>query len=124
MRALVRWKPSSPGRVQRRPVAVAALALVLPVLLASCRDASLTPSRNAHPAQGCARANVVQYFLRKPDGNSIDGSGFGYGSLSRLRDQSEATTAIDGSTTYTTWADFGATLKAVIVAESQGATDV
>lgn len=75
---------------------------------------------NAHPLQRCARGNVVAYFLRMPDGNYADGTGYGYGSLATLRDQGIATRAIDGSTTYSSWADFGATLRQVMATESAG----
>jgi LmbE family N-acetylglucosaminyl deacetylase len=75
---------------------------------------------NGHALQRCAKSNAVVYFMRMPDGNSIDGLGYGKGSLSRLRDQSKPTNAIDGSTSYASWTDFVATIHALVLAEAAG----
>src|SRR4051812_2101310 len=77
---------------------------------------------NSHGIQRCATANAVVYFMRMPDGNSIDGQGYGFGSMSRLRDLAAPTTTIDGSATYVSWADFVATLRAIVLAETVNAS--
>jgi hypothetical protein len=77
-------------------------------------------SVSAHPIQRCSKANAVVYFMRMPDGNNFDGTGFGFGSLSTLRDRGTPTQTIDGSTTYTAWSDFTATFRAILDLESQG----
>ncbi|HEX4682848.1 MAG TPA: fibronectin type III domain-containing protein [Gemmatimonadaceae bacterium] len=75
---------------------------------------------NGHSLQRCAKSNAVVYFMRMPDGNSIDGLGYGKGSLSILRDQGRPTNAIDGSTSYGSWADYVATIHALVLAEAAG----
>lgn len=75
---------------------------------------------NAHPIRRCVRANVVEYFMRMPDGNYADGTGYGKGSLKLLRDNGTATNPVDNSTTYASWADFTSTVQAIIDFESQG----
>lgn len=78
-----------------------------------------TATVNAHPVRRCVKGNVVSYFMRMPDGNSSSGTGYGFGSLSVLRDSGTATGALDGSTTYTSWSDFYNTVAGIITAESQ-----
>ena len=68
----------------------------------------------------CGKANAVVYFMRMPDGNDYDGTGYGKGSLSNLRNLGTPTTTVDGATTYTSWTDFTTTLQAVINLESLG----
>lgn len=77
---------------------------------------------NAHSMQRCVKGPVVSYYMRMPDGN-VGGGGYGYGSLDGLRDADTDTRAVDGSTTYTSWADFTATLRGIIDSEgsNQGA---
>jgi titin len=75
---------------------------------------------NGHSLRRCTKANVVLYFMRMPDGNYWDGTGFGKGSLSNLRDEGVATAAIDNSTTYASWNDYTTTLRSLISFESQG----
>ncbi|HEX2093481.1 MAG TPA: PIG-L family deacetylase, partial [Longimicrobiaceae bacterium] len=73
-----------------------------------------------HPIARCTKGKVVSYYLRLPDGNYLDGTGYGFGSLARLRDQGTATAARDGSTTYTSWADFHGTLAGIVEFEAAG----
>jgi hypothetical protein len=75
---------------------------------------------NAHSLRRCTKSNVVLYFLRMPDGNYYDGTGFGFGSLSNLRDKGIATAAIDNSTIYASWNDYTTTVRSLISFESQG----
>lgn len=78
-------------------------------------------SFNGHPLQRYVCGNAVIYFMRLPDGTP-EGTGYestGYQSLSQLRDSSKPITAVDGSTTYTDWADFCRTLSAVVDFECQ-----
>jgi LmbE family N-acetylglucosaminyl deacetylase len=77
---------------------------------------------NAHPIQRCTVGNATAYFMRLADGNEIDGTGFGQGigTLSLLRDQGMPASAMDGSTTYASWTDFTATLRALVAYESAG----
>ncbi len=67
--------------------------------------------------------NVSCYFLRLPDGN-LDGSGFAsnnFQSLAKLKSgEINAITAIDNSTTYSSWEDFFITLQTIILKESAG----
>jgi LmbE family N-acetylglucosaminyl deacetylase len=71
---------------------------------------------NGHTIRRCANTRAVSYFMRLPDGGG-DGAGFGQGSLNRLRDQGEALSALDGSTTYVSWQDLISTVAAAIDAE-------
>ena len=75
---------------------------------------------NTHSMRRCGKANAVVYFMRMPDGNDYDGTGYGKGSLSNLRNLGTPTTTVDGATTYTSWTDFTTTLQAVINLESLG----
>jgi LmbE family N-acetylglucosaminyl deacetylase len=72
------------------------------------------------PIRRCAKGNAVSYYMRMPGGNGSDGMGYGKGSLILLRDSARATTAVDGSTTYATWADFYTTLSAIVDFEANG----
>jgi GlcNAc-PI de-N-acetylase/Fibronectin type III domain len=78
---------------------------------------------NSHALRRCVRGIAVSYYFRMPDG-AVSGEGFGgRGSIAQLRDGIRSSlTAIDGSTTYTSWADFSATIGAVIDLESGNAT--
>ncbi len=76
--------------------------------------------RGGHKVARHTYANAVAYFLRVHDGNIVNGSEFQEHplSLQRLRSGASAETmAIDGSARYVGWADFVATLEAVIVSE-------
>lgn len=79
-----------------------------------------TQTVNAHPIHRCVKGKVVSYYMRLPDGN-LHGDGYGAGSL-KLLQGGRATAAINGSTTYTSWADFTGTLRAIIAAEAGGNT--
>lgn len=65
--------------------------------------------------------NTVAYFLRLPDGNGGNGTGYGkngHQSLARLRSGDlSRLAAIDGSTTYRSWYDLVSTVRAIIDAE-------
>ena len=77
-----------------------------------------------HPLWRCVKGGAAAYFMRLPDGGA-SGEGYGTrGSMSNLRDGYQASlTAIDGSTTYTSWADFYTTIRGIVDYESsnQGA---
>ena len=80
---------------------------------------------NGHVIQRCAKGTVVSYYLRLPDGNG-DGQGYApaHASLQRLRSGAVATlSAVNGSTTYASWNDLVATIRAIITAEAGGRTD-
>ena len=77
-----------------------------------------TQTISTHPIRRCTKANTVSYYMRMPGGNGSDGLGYGKGSLERLRDSAQATTAIDGSTTYQTWSDFYTTVGRIVEFES------
>lgn len=74
-----------------------------------------------HSIRRCSIANTESYFLRLPDGKR-DGGGFArhsYQSLRKLRTKRiSSITAIDGSATYSGWADLFDTMKALIGADS------
>jgi len=79
------------------------------------------PTINGHPVVRYASADgrAVMYFLRLPDGG-VGGSQ----SLALLKTAGTPVSAIDGSTTYSTWANFTATLAALVRAEASGSIDV
>jgi hypothetical protein len=74
---------------------------------------------NGHRVQRYTAPTWVVYALRLPDGN-LDGNGFpatGNRSLTKLRSGAIGSLpAVDGSTTYTGWADLVATLRAIVTA--------
>jgi hypothetical protein len=75
---------------------------------------------NSHLIKKYVYNNTVSYFLRLPDGNS-GGNGFsnnGFKSLRKLYSNTiSSIAAIDGSTTYTGWADLTNTIKAIVSTE-------
>lgn len=78
---------------------------------------------NTHVIRRCAKANTVHYYLRLPDGNS-EGQGYGSGSLARLRSGAIASlSAVNASTTYTSWGDLVSTIRALVVFETTGQAD-
>jgi LmbE family N-acetylglucosaminyl deacetylase len=81
-----------------------------------CRRESV----GGHSVRRCHKAGFVSWFMRVSDGNYVDGTGYGRGSLALLRDRGTATTALDGSTTYTSWSDFHGTLAAIVGFEDDG----
>lgn len=72
---------------------------------------------NGHPIYRVGYRNAIGYFMRLPDGDA-SGAGFagtGFQSLKRLADgKIGALTAVDGSTTYRSWSDLVATVRAII----------
>lgn len=76
-----------------------------------------------HAIRRASYRNTVAYFPRLPDGNP-EGSGYeatSFQSLKRLADGAIGTmTAIDGSADYFGWRDLVATLRALILGESDG----
>ena len=81
----------------------------------------------AHSILRCTYANTVSYFLRLPDGSLNMGLGFpstGYQSMTKLRAEGKPLVAVDGSTTFATWADFRATIARILDTESKGARSV
>jgi len=86
----------------------------------SCASLTL----NTHPILRCMKANTVSYYMRLPDGGG-EGQGFGVGSIQLLRTGGVATlSAVDGTTTYTSWDDLVATLQALVAFEAVGQLDV
>lgn len=81
-----------------------------------------TQTIRTHPIKRCTKGTVVGYYMYLPDGNYENGTGFGFGSLMRLRDQGTALSARDGSTTYTSWADFYGTIGGIVDQEAAGVT--
>ena len=75
---------------------------------------------NGHPIVRYTSRNSVSYFLRLPDGAYMSGKGYkAYNSesLSQLRDAGKPVSAVDKSTTYTSWKDFWQTLQAIMDSE-------
>ena len=72
---------------------------------------------NGHPMRRVSYRNTIAYFLRLPDG-STDGGGYadtGYQSLKLLAEAKIQTiAAIDQSTTYRSWNELVATVRALI----------
>ena len=79
-----------------------------------------TQTVRTHPIRRCVKGSAISYDMRMPSGNPTDGTGHGFGSLKLLRDQGTDTRAIDGSTTYTTWSDFAATIGGIVDLEAGG----
>ena len=70
-----------------------------------------------HPVVRYTVGNSASYVLRLPDGRYEHGDGYpatGNESLSQLRDVGKPVSAVDGSTTYTSWEDFWGTLEAIL----------
>ena len=76
-----------------------------------------------HGLSRCVSGTVVLWYMRIPDGG-LSGTGFsGRGSLSNLRDLGTPQAAIDGSTTYASWADFYSTLTGIVSFEAAELTE-
>ena len=103
------WQP-------REQAAQAAVDALTPAGTWSCASQVV----NGHSILRCAKGGAVSYNMRLPDGGN--GSGFlGRGSLAMLRDGAQASlTAIDGSATYSSWADLTNTIRAIIDLEGAG----
>ena len=70
-----------------------------------------------HAIRRCTIANTESYFFRLPDGqrNGIGFAGQSYQSLRKLRLKRIASiSAVDGSATYTSWADVVSTVGSLI----------
>ena len=78
---------------------------------------------NGHAIRRCGKGPAIAYDMRLPT-CAMNGEGyFGRGCLSDLRDGFQATlTALDGSTTYTSWTDLVTTLRAIVDYESNNQT--
>jgi GlcNAc-PI de-N-acetylase len=80
---------------------------------------------NGHQVARYSGSGWVAYFLRLPDGG-LDNGGFdstGHASLGKLEVGSIRTLrAVDGTTTYRSWADLCATLRALCTAERTAGT--
>jgi hypothetical protein len=69
---------------------------------------------NAHVIYRCTKANTVSYYLHLPNPGDLRPGG-----LSSLRDGGiSRLTAVDGTATYTSWADLVSTLQTIIVTEA------
>jgi titin len=80
---------------------------------------------NGHVIHRCTKgSNIVTYDLRLPDGNG-EGQGYsGRGSLARLRSGAISSfTAVNASTTYTSWGDLVSTFRSIVTFEAAGRTD-
>jgi hypothetical protein len=94
-------------------------------------QATLSPNKilsgpvsvNGHPVQRYTAPGWSCYFQRLPDGN-LDNTGFpstGGHTLGKLQSGAITTLpAVDGSTTYSGWASFTATLQAIFAKEREG----
>jgi hypothetical protein len=76
-----------------------------------------------HPIWRCVKGGAAVYYMRLPDG-APSGEGYGTrGSMPNLRDGVQSSlVAIDGSTTYTSWADFYNTIRGIVDYESSNQT--
>jgi hypothetical protein len=75
-----------------------------------------------HPIRRCTKGNAVAWYMRLPNQNPL-GTGAGvYGRLQQLREDGTDVTTVDGTTTYTTWADFTTTVQGIIDLEAGGAS--
>jgi LmbE family N-acetylglucosaminyl deacetylase len=71
--------------------------------------------------------NSASYFLRLPDGKYQAGTGYpatNNESLTQLRDRAKPISAVDKSTSYSSWADFRQTLQAIMALEGTLAPSV
>jgi len=74
----------------------------------------------SHPILRYTCGNSASYFLRLPDGDIRTGKGYpatGFQSIEQLRDGNKPVTAVDKSTTYSSWQDFCLTLKDILESE-------
>ena len=105
----------------RERAAQASIDSMTPAGVWSCANQTI----NAHVIHRCAKGSTVSYYLRLPDGN---GEGQGYpptnGSLARLRSGAVSSlSAVNGSTTYSSWSDLVATLQGIVSVEAAGHSD-
>lgn len=80
-------------------------------------DQKTTVTLNGHPVTRIIHRNTWHYFLRLPNG-APDGNGYAgdnFESLARFRTGAVSTiTTVDGSTTYTSYADLAKTLQTLL----------
>ena len=75
----------------------------------TCANATV----NAHQIYRCTRANTVNYYLRLPNPGDAQPNG-----MSDLRDgKIHSLTSVEGSATYTSWADLTTTIRGIFSAE-------
>jgi hypothetical protein len=74
---------------------------------------------NAHAIRRCSKGKAVSYEMRLPSCAMNSEGYFGRGCLSDIRDGYRSTlVALDGSATYTSWADISNTIRGIIDVES------
>jgi hypothetical protein len=74
----------------------------------------------SHPILRYTCGSSASYFLRLPDGDIRTGKGYsatGFQSIEQLRDSNKPVSAVDKSTTYTSWQDFCLTMKDILQSE-------
>ncbi len=119
-----------PYYIARENSALSAIRFVanLGIAGAGPNAAASSISINGKNLHRVAYRSAVAYFLRLPDGNVADGTGYpstGNQSLLLLASGADPTiSAVDGSATYNGWADLVATLRAILLYEAHGSTDV
>ena len=100
----------------REKAANASVDTITAVAPWTCANTSL----NAHVILRCAKLNTVSYYLHLPNPGDASLQG-----MSGLRDGRVSTlTAVDGSATYTSWADLVSTIQTLIAAEAGAEPDV
>lgn len=100
----------------REAGADASVDFVVPAGSRACANQTVA----GHSIRRCTKGPTASWYLRLPDGNGTDGTGYGRGSLTLLRDQGTATAALDGSATYASWSDLQSTLVAIVAFETGG----
>ena len=94
----------------------ASVDTITPAAPWTCANATL----NAHVIFRCTKLNTVSYYLHLPNPGDASLQG-----LSGLRDgRLSSLTAVDGSATYTSWADLVSTIQTLIATEAGAEPDV
>ena len=102
----------------RELAARAAVDAVTPSGIWACEQRTI----NGHSIHRCTKGGIVSYDMRLPN-CPLSGEGQGGRTcLGDLRDGAPSLSAIDASTTYTSWADLAATVRGVIELESSNQT--
>ncbi len=82
---------------------------------------------SGHAVYRTVYKNTVSYYLRLPDGSG-EGSGYpahDWASLIKLKNgEIRSMRAVDGSTTYTSWADLVKTLTTIVKTQAAGSPNV
>jgi hypothetical protein len=116
-----------PYYLARENGAAAAIRFMADVDRSPVEESASRIDLNGHSIYRIAYRNTLAYFMRLPDGHP-SGSGFpgtGSQSLERLeKAQIKTLEAIDGSTSYENWADFVATLRAIVRIEKGSAASM